>query len=193
MVPGITFFFCYGCFAARNSGDHEPGWPRRRGRGRGSRTPPCWSTTTSAWPFVLFLKKPRKQRQGVGVRAGQSWRGGGGALPMIMSIIRSSAKPTTAATATSECAAQSHQKINKNKGPYTRERRAVHHPSLSLPSRGWRNMDSGRDVHGGRPGTGTAVAAPSSYPKSGKARPLVHTTSLPTRPATRAGGWRHRS
>jgi len=35
---------------------------------------------------------------------------GGGALPVIMSIIRSSAKPTTTATITSECAVQSHQK-----------------------------------------------------------------------------------
>ena len=33
-----------------------------------------------------------------------SARAGGGALPVIMSIIRSSAKPTTTATTTSECA-----------------------------------------------------------------------------------------
>ena len=31
-------------------------------------------------------------------------RAGGGTLPVIMSIIRSSAKPTTTATITSECA-----------------------------------------------------------------------------------------
>ena len=33
-----------------------------------------------------------------------SARAGGGALPVIMSIIRSSEKPTTTATTTSECA-----------------------------------------------------------------------------------------
>ena len=44
-----------------------------------------------------------------------SARAGGGALPVIMSIIRSSAKSTTTATITFECAVQSLQKKSQKK------------------------------------------------------------------------------